>query len=168
MTDEFEVRQATERDAETLAEFNRALARETEDRELDPAVIGAGVLQFLRQPALGFYIVAQSGPDIAGALMITYEWSDWRNGLFWWIQSVYVRPEFRRKGVFRRLHRHIEELAARQTGICGLRLYVERENHAAQSTYLGLGHEPTPYLMFEKLLPHSGASAVDAGQAHGH
>jgi ribosomal protein S18 acetylase RimI-like enzyme len=159
MPDPFEVRQATEGDAETIAQFNRALARETEGRELDPAVVGAGVRQFLLRPDLGFYIVAEQGAAIAGALMITYEWSDWRNGLFWWIQSVYVRPEYRRRGVFRRLHGHIETLAAGRTGVCGLRLYVEKENHAAQATYLGLGHEATPYLMFEKPLPHTGAFA---------
>ena len=85
--------------------------------------------------------------------MITKEWSDWRNGAFWWIQSVYVRPEFRRQGVYRRLYRHVQALAKKDRRVCGFRLYVERENRRAQVTYRALGMEKTRYLVFEELKP---------------
>ena len=90
------------------------------------------------------------GGAVLGQLQITFEWSDWRNGWFWWIQSVYVRSEDRRRGVFRSLYRHVVDLARRDGGVMGIRLYVERENHAAQRTYRDLGMEPTPYLMLEQ------------------
>lgn len=164
MPEDFQVRQATERDADTLAEFNRALALETEGKELAPATIASGVSRFLRDPRFGFYVVAETGPILAGALMITYEWTDWRDGLFWWLQSVYVRPAFRRQGVFKRLHRHIERMAADDPSVRGLRLYVEHENEAAQATYRSLGLERTSYLMFERLFP----APTDKPAAHAH
>ena len=147
------VRLATPQDAPALVEFSAAMALETEQKELLPNVIGAGVRSLLGNPAAGFYVVAEEHRQVAGSLMITKEWSDWRNGTFWWIQSVYVRPEFRRQGVYKRLYRHVQELAANDPAVCGFRLYVERENGRAQATYQALGMKETRYLVFEELKP---------------
>ena len=136
-----------------LVEFNCAMALETERKELLPEVIGAGVRALLANPAAGFYVVAEAEGRVVGALLITKEWSDWRNGTFWWIQSVYVRPDFRRQGVYKTLYRHVQAMAANATGVCGFRLYVERENSRAQSTYLSLGMKETHYRVFEELKP---------------
>lgn len=146
------IRLATPADAAVLVEFNAAMALETEGKELLPGVIGAGVRGLLDNPVAGFYVLAETERVIA-ALMITKEWSDWRNGSFWWIQSVYVRPEARRQGVYRRLYRHVQEMAAKDPQVCGFRLYVERENRAAQATYAALGMKETRYLVFEELKP---------------
>jgi ribosomal protein S18 acetylase RimI-like enzyme len=147
------IRLATPADAAALTEFNAAMALETEAKELLPEVVGAGVQSLLANPASGFYVIADEGGRAVGSLMITREWSDWRNGSFWWIQSVYVRPEWRRKGVYKRLYRHIQELAAQDPSVCGFRLYVERENGRAQATYRALGMKETRYLVFEELKP---------------
>ena len=146
------IRLATPADAAVLLEFNAAMALETEGKDLLPEVIDAGVRGLLDNPVAGFYVLAETERVIA-ALMITKEWSDWRNGSFWWIQSVYVRPEARRQGVYRRLYRHVQEMAAKDPQVCGFRLYVERENRAAQATYAALGMKETRYLVFEELKP---------------
>ena len=146
-----QIRLAQPADAGVLAEFNIAMARETEGKRLLPDVVCAGVRRMLAEPALGFYLVAEVGGGVAGSLMVTTEWSDWRNGRFWWIQSVYVRPHWRRHGVFRALYRHLGETAERTPDVCGFRLYVEHENTAAQETYRSLGMDATDYLMFEQL-----------------
>ena len=146
-------RLATAGDAAVLAEFNAAMALETEGKELLPEVIGAGVRSLLGRPGSGFYLVAEDGGQVVGSLLVTKEWSDWRNGDFWWIQSVYVRPAWRRQGVYKRLYRHVQELAAKDPAVCGFRLYVERENKQAQSTYRTLGMKETRYLVFEELKP---------------
>ncbi len=148
-----QVRLATPQDAPVLIEFNAAMALETEQKTLLPAVIGAGVHSLLGNPAAGFYVIAANGDRVVGSLMITKEWSDWRNGTFWWIQSVYVRPELRRQGVYKRLYRHVQDLAAGDPAVCGFRLYVERENGRAQATYQALGMKQTRYLVFEELKP---------------
>ena len=148
-----QVRLARPGDAPALVEFNAAMALETEGKRLLPEVIGAGVRSLLRSPKAGFYLLAEARGEVVGALMITKEWSDWRNGTFWWIQSVYVRPAFRRQGVYRRLYRHIQKLAKADPRVCGFRLYVERENRRAQTTYRKLGMKKTPYLVFEELKP---------------
>lgn len=145
------IRLARPGDAKAIVEFNCAMALETEGKRLFPEVIGAGVRSLLRNPQAGFYLIALRENLPVGALMITKEWSDWRNGAFWWIQSVYVRPEFRRQGVYRRLYRHVQGLAKKDRGVCGFRLYVERENRRAQATYRALGMEKTRYLVFEEL-----------------
>jgi len=147
------IRLAQPGDAKAIVAFNSAMALETEGKRLFPEVIGAGVRSLLKRPKAGFYLLAETKAEIAGVLMITKEWSDWRNGAFWWIQSVYVRPEFRRKGVYRRLYRHIQQMARKDPGVCGFRLYVERENRRAQATYRALGMEKTRYLVFEELKP---------------
>lgn len=146
------IRLATPADAAVLVEFNAAMALETEGKSLLPEVIGAGVRGLLDNPVAGFYVLAETERVVA-ALMITKEWSDWRNGSFWWIQSVYVRPEARRQGVYRRLYRHVQEMAAKDPQVCGFRLYVERENSAAQAAYAALGMKETRYLVFEELKP---------------
>ena len=146
------IRLATSADAAVLVEFNAAMALETEGQNLLPEVIGAGVRGLLDNPVAGFYVLAETERVVA-ALMITKEWSDWRNGSFWWIQSVYVRPEARRQGVYRRLYRHVQEMAAKDPQVCGFRLYVERENSAAQAAYAALGMKETRYLVFEELKP---------------
>jgi len=153
MTHEIRIRRATRRDAPTLVEFNAAMALETEGKELLREVLSAGVQGLLERPDSGFYLIAEAGTEAAGSLLITNEWSDWRNGNFWWIQSVYVRPQFRRRGVYRRLYAHVQELALRDPGVCGFRLYVERENHRAQSTYRAAGMTETRYVVFEELKP---------------
>jgi ribosomal protein S18 acetylase RimI-like enzyme len=147
------IRQVTPADVPLLVVFNCAMALETEGKELLPEVIGAGVRALLANPAAGFYVVAESDGRVVGALLITKEWSDWRNGTFWWIQSVYVRPELRRQGVYKTLYRHVQEMAAKDPGVCGFRLYVERENARAQSTYASLGMKETHYRVFEELKP---------------
>ena len=148
-----QVRLATPQDAPVLVEFNAAMALETEQKELLPDVVGAGVRSLLGNPAAGFYVLAEKDDRVVGALMITKEWSDWRNGTFWWIQSVYVRPELRRQGVYKLLYRHVQTLAANDPAVCGFRLYVERENARAQATYQALGMKQTRYLVFEELKP---------------
>ena len=147
------IRRATRRDAADLIAFNRAMALETERKSLWPQVIGAGVRNLLRRPDSGFYSVAELGGEVIGALMVTKEWSDWRNGDFWWIQSVYVRPEHRRRGVYRRMYAHLRKLAARDRAVVGFRLYVEQHNRRAQSTYRASGMARTPYLVYEHLKP---------------
>jgi len=144
------IRPAVPADAETIAAFNEAMARETEGKTLDPATIRAGVKGLFSRPSLGFYLLAEETGMPAGQLMITYEWSDWRCGVFWWIQSVYVRPEFRGKGVYRALHQRVRQMAKEAGGVCGFRLYVEKENTTAQATYRRLGMHETRYLMFEE------------------
>ena len=146
------IRLATPADAGVLIEFNAAMALETEGKELLPDVIGAGVRSLLGNPAAGFYLLAEED-SAAGSLMITKEWSDWRNGTFWWIQSVYVRPQFRRQGVYKNLYRHVQELASKDPAVCGFRLYVERANERAQATYSALGMKQTHYLVLEELKP---------------
>ena len=147
------IRLATKTDAATLIEFNAAMALETEGKRLLPKVIGAGVRALLANPASGFYVLAEDDGRVVGSLLVTKEWSDWRNGDFWWIQSVYVRPEFRRRGVYKRLYGHVQALAARDARVCGFRLYVDRDNAAAQGTYGVLGMKATRYLVFEELKP---------------
>jgi ribosomal protein S18 acetylase RimI-like enzyme len=129
------------------------MALETEGKLLLPEVVGPGVLRLLNDPSLGFYAVAEHGGDVVGCLMVTNEWSDWRNGMFWWIQSVYVQADWRRKGVYRRLYDFIRELAGADPGICGFRLYVEKENAVAQATYGSLGMQRTDYLVYEETKP---------------
>jgi GNAT superfamily N-acetyltransferase len=143
------IREATAADAATIAAFNSDMAMETEGRPLDPALIGAGVTALLDDRAKGRYWLAEAGDDIVGQIMVTYEWSDWRNGTLWWIQSVYVHPRHRRRGVFSALYRHVESLARAAGNVCGLRLYVEQDNERAQRTYLALGMELSGYQVME-------------------
>ena len=154
------VRPATPADLPTVVAFNAALANETEGKRLDPATLAAGVAAALADPAKGHYAVAEEAGRVVGQCLVTLEWSDWRNGWFWWIQSVYVLPAARRGGVFRDLYRHLEAAAAARPDVIGLRLYVERDNARAQATYASLGMAEEPYnLMVRYPLP-GRASAV--------
>jgi GNAT superfamily N-acetyltransferase len=144
------VRRATPADAAVIAEFNRLLAEETEGKTLDPAVLAPGVAAALADPARALYFVAEAAGAVAGQTMVTFEWSDWRNGWIWWFQSVYVRKEFRRRGVFRSLFQHVRATAGQTPQVVGLRLYVEQDNHTAQQTYARLGLERTGYLVLER------------------
>lgn len=137
----FSVRPATLADAPTIAEFNRRLAIETEDLALDPATLGAGVAAILADRNKGLYFVADGEGEVIGQMMITYEWSDWRNGWIWWLQSVYVRADCRRFGIFRALFGHVVDEARRAGDVAMIRLYVEDENATAQATYRQLGFE---------------------------
>ena len=147
------IRRATKRDAEHLVAFNRAMALETEGKDLWPRVIAAGVRNLLRRPDSGFYSVAELGGEVIAAVMVTKEWSDWRNGDFWWIQSVYVRPEYRRRGVYRQMYAYLRKRAIASQAVVGFRLYVEQNNRRAQSTYRASGMERTHYLVYEHLKP---------------
>jgi ribosomal protein S18 acetylase RimI-like enzyme len=147
------IRRANAADAASFIAFNIAMAWETEQLQLDAAKIRAGVDGLFSQPQYGFYVAAEVDGQVAGGLMITYEWSDWRNQVFWWIQSVYVRPEFRGQGVYRALYEGVRTLAANDGHCCGFRLYVEKTNTAAQRVYAKLGMEESHYLMFEDHRP---------------
>ncbi len=145
------IRKAVLSDAVVIAEFNQNMAWETEDKQLLEDLVLAGVNSLLANPTYGFYLVAELEGEVVGSLMITTEWSDWRNGVFWWVQSVYIRPEFRRQGIYRQLYAAVKALSAEQGNVCGFRLYVEQENHNAQATYRGLGMQATDYLIYEEL-----------------
>jgi GNAT superfamily N-acetyltransferase len=143
------IRRATAADAELIASYNAAMALETEHLELPLQRLLDGVRAVLSDPGKGFYLLAEADGSVAGQMMITYEWSDWRNGVFWWIQSVYVAPPWRRRGVFRSLYSHALEAARAAGDVCGLRLYVEAANATARRTYEELGMAKTVYEMFE-------------------
>lgn len=126
------------------------MAQETEGKQLDPETVRAGVEALMEQSHYGFYVVAEQAGQPAACLLITFEWSDWRNGVIWWIQSVYVAPACRRQGIFRQLYQQVQTWAS-QAKACGLRLYVEEENRPAQTTYAALGMKPAGYRVFEAL-----------------
>ena len=145
------VRPAERRDMAHIAEWNVAMAWETEQKRLELDVLMRGVTAVLDEPRRGFYLIAELDGQPAGCLLVTYEWSDWRNGDFWWFQSVYVTPAARRSGVFRALYADVAR-RAKQAGAVGLRLYVETENTRAQRTYQDLGMERCHYFMYEQML----------------
>ncbi len=143
------IRKATLADAPAIAEFNLRLAEETEQLRLNPQTVSAGVTAVLSDPAKGLYFVAEADGAVAGQLMITYEWSDWRNGNLWWIQSVYVKPRYRSQGVFRALFEHLKSLARASSDVAGLRLYMHAENDRARRAYEHLGMKHSGYEIFE-------------------
>lgn len=147
-----DIRRATRDDRDTFIEFNRALAEETEGKALSPETLGMGVDAVFDDPEKGFYLVAEVDGRPAAGLLITTEWSDWRNAYFWWIQSVFVVPEHRKQGIYSRLHRHVEALARAEENVCGIRLYVDRENGPARATYERLGMTPARYDFYESTL----------------
>jgi ribosomal protein S18 acetylase RimI-like enzyme len=147
------IRKGVPADADRISRFNQAMALETEGRALIPERVDAGVRRLLSDPSLGFYVVAAEADRIVACLLVTQEWSDWRNGLFWWIQSVFVEAPWRRRGVYSGLYAFVRELADADSGVCGFRLYVEHENLVAQSTYEALGMERTGYLLYEQMKP---------------
>jgi len=149
MSAQIHVRRAAARDIDIIAGYNQAMAMETEEKQLDFDTIHEGVRALMDKPSLGYYIVAEIDGYVAGTCMITFEWSDWRNGLFLWIQSVYVHPDFRRRGVFRAMYDFVLSEKENNVSVCGLRLYVEKNNTAAISTYRDLGMKETSYRLFE-------------------
>ena len=151
--DHLNVRLARPEDAATVTSFSAAMALETEGRRLDLDRLHDGTIALLESPDRGFFMVAEleqaDDRQLLGQLMITYEWSDWRNGAFWWIQSVYVDPAWRRRGVFRRMHETVMATAKTSPNVCGVRLYVEESNGAAQAVYRRVGLTPSSYAIFE-------------------
>jgi GNAT superfamily N-acetyltransferase len=156
---EITYRDALPADRDAIVDFQIAMARETEGVELDRDVCSRGVAAVFADPSLGRYFVAESEGRVAASLLITYEWSDWRNGQWWWLQSVYVQEEFRRYGVFRALYAEVERRVRATPDAIGLRLYVERDNRRAQATYATLGMHETDYRLYEKRL--AGESELD-------
>ena len=146
------IRLAHREDAHYFIEFNQAMAFETEGKRLDPEVVGPAVESVFDDVEKGFYVVAEDGDEIVGGLMITYEWSDWRGCWFWWIQSVYIRPEARGKRVYSQLYDFVKTLAREAGNVYGIRLYVETENVHAQRVYEKVGMQQSHYLMYNEML----------------
>jgi GNAT superfamily N-acetyltransferase len=144
------IRPADIADLDTIVDFNKRLASETEDKLLRDAEIVPGVRRALTEPGICHYFVAEIDARVAGQAMVTFEWSDWRNGWLWWFQSVYVAEPYRRAGVFRALYAHIRQTAQAHPDVCGLRLYVEKDNRRAQATYASLGMHPSGHVVFEE------------------
>jgi GNAT superfamily N-acetyltransferase len=142
-------REATPADVPAIIDFQIAMARETEELDLDRGILTRGVNALFAEPSLGRYYVAEESGRVVGSLMITYEWSDWRNGMVWWIQSVYVVPEFRRRGVYAGLYAHVRTIVEPDPSIRGIRLYVDNRNASAQLVYARLGMEGEHYRVFE-------------------
>ena len=143
------VRRAEPGDAADIVGFQQSMALETEGKTLDESLINAGVDAVFADPDKGFYLVAEISGTVVGSLLITYEWSDWRNATFWWIQSVFVDADHRRRGVYTAMHDHVLRQAREDDDICGVRLYVERSNHIAQQTYKRLGMDHSHYDLYE-------------------
>ena len=145
------IRLAESRDLESLVTYNAALASETEGRQLERSLLQSGVESVLADASKGFYVVIEHRPSgqTIGQVLITFEWSDWRNTVFWWLQSVYVHKEWRRQGVFKQLYDYVLREGKRQGNVAGIRLYVEQDNAVAQKVYAQAGLSPTPYKMFE-------------------
>lgn len=147
------IRLASSADAAAMVEFNQAMALETEGKTLDGQTLKSGVEAVFSDPNKGFYVVAEDAAGrIAGGLMVTFEWSDWRDGWFWWIQSVYILPDARGRGIYRKLYEFVKTRAAAEKDVRGFRLYVERENERAQRVYKKLGMDESHYLMFEEMI----------------
>lgn len=149
MVSRVNIRTAAANDLDIIVSHNLAMARETEGRRLDPQTVRAGVQRALRDSMRGVYYLAERDGKIVGQLLITREWSDWRAGWFWWVQSVYVAPDARRQGVYRALYEHVLAAARAQPDVCGLRLYVERQNSRAQQAYERLGMKRSAYQIYE-------------------
>lgn len=144
------IREARIIDADKIIGFQKKMAKETEDMSLDHEVINQGVYAVFADPARGKYYVAEDNGEVIGSLLITNEWSDWRNSFVWWFQSVYIEKSYRRRGIFKMMYNHIKENAI-SNGIAGLRLYVEVENTTAQKTYEAMGMSSSHYKMYEWL-----------------
>ena len=153
-------RVAVPADSDLIAAHNGEMASETEGRVLDRKTAREGAMSVLIDPSKGWYLVAEYDGAVAAQCLITFEWSDWRNGYFWWIQSVYVRPEFRRAGLFSAMYTWISAEACGRPDVVGLRLYVEQENLPAREAYRSLGMKKTPYAMYEDIFPENGREAL--------
>ena len=144
------IRKAEGGDAVSLVNFNQKMALETEGKHLDETVLSNGVNAVFADTNKGFYVVAEDNGAIVGGLMVTFEWSDWRNKWFWWIQSVYIVPRARGKGIYRQLYEFVKTEAEKAGNVCGYRLYVERENVNAQRVYEKVGMKNSVYFMYEQ------------------
>ena len=144
------IRVANHSDVSLLVNFNQLMAWETEQIKLDNIILSKGVSALIADDNKGFYLVAEQNKVVVGSLMVTTEWSDWRNAVFWWVQSVYISPDFRRQGIYAQLYGQVKILAEQQHNVCGFRLYVEKENIIAQKTYESLGMQQSHYLMYEE------------------
>ena len=144
------IRYATLQDADVIARFNSAMAMETENKQLPSKTVIDGVHTALSNKDYGFYLLAESDCNPAAQLMITKEWSDWRNGEFWWVQSVYVEKGFRGQGIYSQLYDKVKELAKEDGNVCGIRLYVDNDNSVAQNAYSKLGMTKTNYILYEE------------------
>lgn len=156
MSNSFTVRRGTAADVEALVSFNQAMALETEDKILSADTLRPGVAGVFDDEDRGFYLVAASqiSDAVVGGLMVTFEWSDWRNGYFWWVQSVYVQRDWRGCGIYRTLYAKVKEMARAAGGVCGVRLYVERDNAVARQVYEQLGMHETAYRLYEEEFDH--------------
>lgn len=143
------VRNATRSDAETIAGFQISMAAETEDMSLDSETVRKGVQAVFDDPGKGRYWVAEIEGEVAGCMLTIPEWSDWRNGTVLWIHSVFIRPEFRRHGLFRKLYAHLREMVEADASLMGLRLYVDRSNDIARRVYESIGMDGEHYQLFE-------------------
>ena len=146
---EIHTREAVVTDAPAIIAFQQLMARETESIELDEPAVGRGVHAVFGDPSRGRYFVAEAEGRVIASLLITYEWSDWRDGNVWWIQSVYVRPEHRRRGVYARMYEELKGRALAEGSVRGIRLYVDRRNTPAQEVYRRCGMNGDHYLVFE-------------------
>jgi ribosomal protein S18 acetylase RimI-like enzyme len=143
------IRPAIDEDLDSIINFQLQMAFETEDKKLDRDQTSKGVRAVFADLHKGFYIVAIDKSKVLGSLLVTKEWSDWRAGDFWWVQSVYILPDYRRKGIYNRMYSYIKNLAGKESDVCGLRLYVEHKNIIAQKTYQSLGMLETNYRLYE-------------------
>ena len=143
------IRRATKKDIPYIIAFNQAMALETENVSLSLPVLTRGVETVFNDDSNGFYIVCEQNQQACACLMITYEWSDWRNGQFWWIQSVFVEKQYRNQGIYKKMYQFIKTLADNDKNICGIRLYVDGLNDSAKIVYNRLGMEQSNYQLFE-------------------
>jgi L-amino acid N-acyltransferase YncA len=143
------IRKATLADIPTLVDFQFKLAFESENVTLDKEVLALGLQAMFQDPSKGFYNVAEENAEVIGCHMITYEWSDWKNGMVWWIQSVYVVESHRKKGVFKKMYDNLVEIVKGDAGLRGLRLYVDKTNDRAQKTYSAMGMDGSHYTVYE-------------------
>ncbi len=150
MTKDIFVREADISDLATLIEYNQALAKETENISLDKNILRLGIEKALKLDDCHYFVAEQDG-KVVGQTMVTTEWSDWRNGVMWWMQSVYVHPDYRKRGVFQSIFRFIEYLAGKNPDVKALRLYVMHDNHIGKSSYQNLGMDDSGYIVYEKL-----------------
>ncbi len=143
------IRRAVREDIPTIVGFNQAMALETEGVSLDSEVLTSGVEEIFKNPKHGFYIVCEIESAVRACLLITYEWSDWRNGLFFWIQSVFVQKEYRKKGLYKLMYKFVKTEAEESHEIAGIRLYVDQNNKKAKKVYSKLGMIKSNYQIFE-------------------
>jgi GNAT superfamily N-acetyltransferase len=170
MSTAINIRDARPDDLSLIVDFNDRLATESEGKTLDRVVLTKGVQRALASPQMCRYFMAEVNGEVVGQTMITFELTDWRDGVLWWLQSVYVRPEFRKLGVFKALFQHIANLARETPDVRGLRLYVEQGNSRAQRVYEQMGMQPGGYLVYEQDwslkngLPEAMSGAMSAGE----